>query len=70
MKKLRAFAAGLLVLPLAAWAGVGHQAPHSVVGVSPGQGAPQMVAALPVARGAGYNCCWIWMEGYWWCVPC
>lgn len=68
MKRLRVLAAGLLVLPFAAWAGVGHQAPGSVV-LGSAQGA-QLTAPLPEARGIGYNCCWIWMEGQWWCVPC
>lgn len=70
MKKLNVLAAGLLILPLAAWAGVGHEAAQSVVGVSPAQSSQGTAAMRPAAHGVGYNCCWIWMSGQWWCVPC
>jgi len=70
MKRLRLLAAGLLILPLAAWAAAGHEAPQSVVGVKSARSEQSLVRAMPVPNRTDYHCCWAWIDGQWWCIVC
>ncbi len=67
MTKLRLLPAVALLLPLIAFG----------TSVSPDASSSELApAALPAAEMAvmdgqeSYDCCWIFMMGRWWCVPC
>lgn len=65
MKSLRTMLAIAMLLPFAGLAA-------AVDATAPSPAMPTGIEAGEVASGTttGFDCCWVFMYGQWWCIPC